>query len=542
MSIIGDAINYVLSKLPTQFALPIVILIIFFYIIRFFYKEEIVQLEEKTDLFARSHRISVIVLLIIIILIGTSLYFANENGLLSKTPQNHFRVLISPFYLEDSTENDHTTAENIKNEIINASGNRIEVEILNSSPIKYKEDAIQEGRKAGAHLVVYGGEKRILGHKTQIEFNIISTNSKLMIPDEVYPRNKGTLEFNLTYNKYLDIPITILEDNVSSAVEVICAYGYYEKSEYDSALETFKNIKDYDKNGAILFYIASCYRFEGELNKSLVHYDKVTKLDPQYLDAWICKGCVLGVLGNYKEANDALNEAINLDPKNSIAWNDKGAALFELGNYTEAIDAYNRALEFNPQYSDAWVNKGNTFFYLKNYTEAVISYDKAIELGPKNSNVWSYKGDALFTLGNYTEAIDAYNKALELNPQSENAWSNKGVAFHNLKNYTGAMISYNKAIELNPKDSNAWYNKGCVLGTLGNYAEAIDAFNKAIELDPKDSNTWYSKGLALSKLGNYTEADDAYKKAFELDPKAFKFDPKNQSYVHVDSYTRFQLT
>ena len=49
--------------------------------------------------------------------------------------------------------------------------------------------------------------------------------------------------------------------------------------------------------------------------------------------------------GNYEEAIQALDKAIELDPNLSNAWNNKGKALNALGRATEAEAAFAKANE-----------------------------------------------------------------------------------------------------------------------------------------------------------------------------------------------------
>jgi tetratricopeptide (TPR) repeat protein len=40
-----------------------------------------------------------------------------------------------------------------------------------------------------------------------------------------------------------------------------------------------------------------------------------------------------------------------------MAWNNKGVVLAKLGNYNEALNAFDKAIEIDPKSSLAWKNK-----------------------------------------------------------------------------------------------------------------------------------------------------------------------------------------
>lgn len=105
-------------------------------------------------------------------------YYVNENCIFPDPPQDQFVVSISPFYL-DNSEVDFDTPEEIIEKIENATGGRIEARVLKPPPITNDNDAVFRGQKDGAHLVIYGGQKRRLGDIDEVEFHIVSVPTNL---------------------------------------------------------------------------------------------------------------------------------------------------------------------------------------------------------------------------------------------------------------------------------------------------------------------------------------------------------------------------
>ncbi len=194
------------------------------------------------------------------------------------------------------------------------------------------------------------------------------------------------------------------------------------------------------------------------------------------------------------------------EPQTSIEWNKEGNNLYEKGEYYEALDSFDKAIELDPQNNEVWNRKADTLFCLERYEEAINAYDEAIEIDPYDAVAWDGKVNSLILLDKYEEAIFAEEKVI---------------------------ASYDKAIEINPKDAVAWNNKGYALINMGNlmtmyvdneviegdneiYEEAIKAFDKAIELDPHDADSWSGKYAALDSLGRYDEANICCDKSYEL--------------------------
>jgi tetratricopeptide (TPR) repeat protein len=86
---------------------------------------------------------------------------------------------------------------------------------------------------------------------------------------------------------------------------------------------------------------------------------------------------VLGKLGRYEEAFQAIDKALELNPDNYGVWKNKGDVLKELGRYEEALQAIDKALELSPAHYDAWDMKKTVLDrLLDRQKEAQIVYKK----------------------------------------------------------------------------------------------------------------------------------------------------------------------
>ena len=53
-----------------------------------------------------------------------------------------------------------------------------------------------------------------------------------------------------------------------------------------------------------------------------------------------------------------------------------------LGNYKQAIEDYDRAIEIKPGYAEAYINRGVAYNGLGNYRQAIEDLNRAIEIKP----------------------------------------------------------------------------------------------------------------------------------------------------------------
>ncbi|NQE04669.1 hypothetical protein C5S32_02250, partial [ANME-1 cluster archaeon GoMg1] len=285
-------------------------------------------------------------------------FFTVDNFYSPKPPEDQLVVAISPFCFIDEygkTGSDINTATDFKERIEAEKDLGIKVIIL-EDPIRDIGDAKCQGKKVGAHLVVYGETKKKIGNIGEVKYYILPLLSSLeVIPSEMpflevraEEENSLIITEKATFSMVTEEPITIIEslkENASSAIYVLGAFKNYKKLNFTSAITFFKSIKNYENCSSILFYIASCNYFNNNSNECLLCLDKAIGINPQDAKAWYNKGFVLSGLDRCEEAIAAYNKAIEINPQLATAWNNKGATFCKLGRYEEAIAAYDKAIE-----------------------------------------------------------------------------------------------------------------------------------------------------------------------------------------------------
>jgi curved DNA-binding protein CbpA len=90
---------------------------------------------------------------------------------------------------------------------------------------------------------------------------------------------------------------------------------------------------------------------------------------------------------------------------------ERGNGYFDLGEYPEAIDCYNNAIELNPNNDIAYYQRGVIYFQLEQYREAILDYNEAIRLNPNNSYNYHARGLAYYQIGSYQKAVADLKKA-----------------------------------------------------------------------------------------------------------------------------------
>lgn len=110
--------------------------------------------------------------------------------------------------------------------------------------------------------------------------------------------------------------------------------------------------------------------------------------------------------GNYTEALNLLNEALELDAEDDTTWNNISLCYDAIGEYQLALDAAQKAVNLGDENEIEYSNLGNAYFDLGNIEDAKLAYEKSLEI----KEDYFY---ALYGLGNYYHELEEYEKALD---------------------------------------------------------------------------------------------------------------------------------
>eukprot|EP00475_Leptophrys_vorax_P037992 TRINITY_DN6621_c3_g1_i1.p1 TRINITY_DN6621_c3_g1~~TRINITY_DN6621_c3_g1_i1.p1 ORF type:complete len:513 (+),score=31.31 TRINITY_DN6621_c3_g1_i1:68-1540(+) len=105
-----------------------------------------------------------------------------------------------------------------------------------------------------------------------------------------------------------------------------------------------------------------------------------------------------------------------------------GSALYGLGEYREAEEALQNALYLDPKYADAHCDLGSTLHALGDDARAGQAFERALSLAPDHVDaLYNYAG-LLRDTGQFDAAVDTYSKVLALSPGHWQAQLNRAVS------------------------------------------------------------------------------------------------------------------
>jgi protein O-mannosyl-transferase len=201
-------------------------------------------------------------------------------------------------------------------------------------------------------------------------------------------------------------------------------------------------------------------------------------------------------VGYWQNSITLFNHTLKVTDNNWFAYISRGLAYADLGNYSQAIEDYDKAIEIKPGFNNAYNCRGIAYKVLGNYKQAIEDYDRAIEIKPDFDDAYNNRGNAYNGLDNYRQAIDDLNRAIEINPGFAEAYNNRGSAYYGLGNYKQAIDDYGRAIEINPRLAIAYLNRAITYNKLGNKKLTFEDLKTAAKLgDENTQNFLKSQGI-----------------------------------------------
>ncbi|MEO8737775.1 MAG: tetratricopeptide repeat protein, partial [Edaphobacter sp.] len=209
-------------------------------------------------------------------------------------------------------------------------------------------------------------------------------------------------------------------------------------------------------------------------------FRRVSQERPNYWFPYNELGMTLYLQGKYSAALDAFRAASLAAPKNAMALINVASLYQLLGNFPQAEDALNRSLALGP---NGWASAtmASVLRSEGKYTEALAFALKAVALEPTGPDNWSELGDCYVVLrGRSSEAKAAYVRAAQLqdaqlqtDPTNGNGWMRLALYRAKSGSLDGVPLLMKKAELFHVGDIDSQLTKARILELLGDREAAL---------------------------------------------------------------------
>ena len=224
--------------------------------------------------------------------------------------------------------------------------------------------------------------------------------------------------------------------------------------------------------------------------------------------------------GNYQEAIENFNQAIDVEKDFAVAYSDRCLAYLQLQDYHQAVTDCTQAINFAPDNSEAYLNRGVAHYRQRDYQAAIVDLNRAVALKPSDFRAYYNRGLARAGDGKDSEAILDFNLALTQIPRISSLmladiYNDRGLTHFVLQDTQAAMLDFNLAIRLNANDYRAYFNRACACTRNGDNFGAVRDFSQVIRLNPSNAQAYVNRGIAEYRLGYHLGAMFDLQKASE---------------------------
>ena len=125
--------------------------------------------------------------------------------------------------------------------------------------------------------------------------------------------------------------------------------------------------------------------------------------------------------GQFAEALQDFERALNLAPDTALYLNNRGAVHELLGNLEQALADCSRAIEIDPNFPYGYASRGSAYFLMGEFNKALADFDKSAELRLNHKFVIAGQAMTQHRLGNTDEAKRLWRTLIEMDARYTDA-------------------------------------------------------------------------------------------------------------------------
>jgi tetratricopeptide (TPR) repeat protein len=160
----------------------------------------------------------------------------------------------------------------------------------------------------------------------------------------------------------------------------------------------------------------------GLTGRAVTYCRRAVDLDPTLPEAYAYLAEALVDDGQWFEANQAMETALQLDPTNAVVMRNRAYVLESQGNYYGAIQAYRDAAAVHDQLVSLYLAIGRNALAVADLPTARAAYEAAVEIDPQHALSLAMLGWTRLLAGDYTSARPNLIAALEYDPYLPDAY------------------------------------------------------------------------------------------------------------------------
>lgn len=258
---------------------------------------------------------------------------------------------------------------------------------------------------------------------------------------------------------------------------------------------------------------------KGEYIEALEYLNMAIQQEPEVSDIYYLRGYAKYGLDDFIGAEQDYSHAIDLSPYLADVFTNRAIVRSQLQNFKGSMDDFNKALEMDGSNGEIWFHRARTNLLLKKNYSCIVDCNKAIQLKFQGEAVYILRANAKQEIKRYPEAIEDLDMAMKLNPQNGYVYSQRGLVCTDMNQLDSAMADFSRAVALDSTNTFALFNRALTWLKKENQAAALKDLNTVIRLSPYNSYAYYNRAIVLIGLNEKRRAIRDFDIVSKLDPK-----------------------
>ncbi|MCR3759742.1 tetratricopeptide repeat protein [Clostridium felsineum] len=230
---------------------------------------------------------------------------------------------------------------------------------------------------------------------------------------------------------------------------------YYIAKDYNKALKYFKNGYAISEDGDFLNYIGCCYLNLNKIEESILAFQELIKIYPNWGRPVFNLGRVYLKLDIYSKALRCFNRAVKINPEDEDAYYYLGLYYQNVDNYEKAINCYKKSLRLNDLKAEPHLNLGLCYFRTNRYKQAIWEFDICYEEDNDCEDALFNKAITLLHMGRYMQSLYTSLELYKINSKDIENILNIGECYYRLGNLSCSENRFKEVLKDDPLNSMA---------------------------------------------------------------------------------------
>gem|GEM_PF-2369993 len=274
--------------------------------------------------------------------------------------------------------------------------------------------------------------------------------------------------------------------------------------ETNEALNEF--LAEFPDDFDAIFLKAQISRETGNFKNAKEYFQKALEIKPSHPQAMLGKIDSAAELGNMDEAIHGISQMILTDQKNSRLILQRALYLSMSRRFDEALKDCDAILNEKPDFTDAWITKGEIRKAMGLPEAAILDFQQAEALDPENSWALLKMAELKISMELFQPALNDLEKILAIDPQNENAAISKIHTLVRLDKIEKALEYSAEILEMNEQNLKVRFHRAGLLFHLQRTEEALNDLDFVVKNDPDSIEPHYLRAIILNALFRHEEA------------------------------------